>query len=197
MRPISTTGRRQRGAYIVELALVLAIFLTLVFGIIEIARMIYIFNTLQESTRRAAAAAAVTDYRDNGAMDKLRQHAVFRDNAGTLLFGQPVSDRHIAIDYLALVRSSDGALTLTPIGAATLPTCPSRNRHICTADPNDPSCIRFVRARICEPGSGAACTPVAYQSLGGLVRLPMTLPRSTTIVTAESLGYVPGATMCP
>ncbi|MDB5962898.1 MAG: pilus assembly protein TadE [Massilia sp.] len=188
---------RQRGAYLVELSLLLLTFLLLVAGVIEVARTIYLFNTLQEVTRRAAQRAAVTNYRNTAAMNALRQGAIFRTSPGTLRFGDPVSDRHVLIDYLALVRANDGTLTPTPISAGGMPSCPSRNRHICSADPNDRYCIRFVRVRICEPGSGAACTPVSYRPLMGLIPFAFTLPRSTTIVSAESLGYVPGATMCP
>ena len=45
---------RQRGVAAVEFALVVIIFLTLLFGIIELARSMYVFNTLKEVTRRAA-----------------------------------------------------------------------------------------------------------------------------------------------
>jgi Flp pilus assembly protein TadG len=46
-------GRPQAGVFSVEFAIVLTLFLTLVFGAIELARAMYLFNTLQEATRTA------------------------------------------------------------------------------------------------------------------------------------------------
>ena len=199
MCPFDLHGSRRRsaGAYLVEYALLLVGFVVLVLGVVEVARIVYLFNTLQEVTRRGAQEAAVTDFHDSYAMNALRQRAVLRSSPGTLRFGDPVSDRHVAIDYLALLRGADGSLTPTPIAGARLPSCPSKNRHICTSDPNDASCIRFVRVRICEPGSGSACTPVAYKAVAGLFNLPLDMPRATTIVAAETLGYVAGSPLCP
>ncbi|MFL6707853.1 MAG: TadE family protein [Massilia sp.] len=196
-KPVRKSGRKHGGAYLVEYALVLGAFVLLVLDIVEVARVLYMFNTLQEVTRRGAQEAAVTDFHDSYAMNALRQRAVLRHTPGTLQFGDPVSDKHVAVDYLALLRASDGTLTPTPIASAKMPSCPSKNRHICTADPNDASCIRFVRVRICEPDSGTACRPVAYKAVAGLIKLPLELPRSTTIVAAESLGYVAGSPLCP
>lgn len=179
----------------VEFALVLTIFFTFIFGVIELARAMYLINTLQESTRRAAAAAAVTNFSDQAAMDRVRQRAIFRDSAGPLLLGPPVTDEHIRIDYMSLTNDGTGQLSLQPV--SSMPPCPARNRLICLADPNDSRCIRFVRARVCDPDSGSACRPVRYQTLAPLIHLPINLPKATTIVTAETLGFLPGMTPCP
>jgi Flp pilus assembly protein TadG len=188
----------QIGAFAVEFALVVLAFFTLLFGVIELARLVYLWNTLQEVTRNAARAAAYTDFRDSAAKDVLRQHAIFRTSAGKLVLGDPVTDGHVRIDYMALVRSSDGTLTMTPIPDAALPSCATRNRVTCTADPSNASCIRFVRVRICEPGGGSNCDPVPYAPLIPLIRFSsLTLPTSTTIVQAETLGYKAGQSLCP
>ena len=54
-----TVPRRtsQAGTTAVEFAITSIFFFLLVFGILELARIMYVFNTLQEVTRRAAAAA--------------------------------------------------------------------------------------------------------------------------------------------
>lgn len=187
----------QAGAFAAEFGLILVVFFTVMFGVIELARIIYIWNTLQEATRSAAHAAAFTDFRDTAAMDALRQHAIFRSSAGKLILGDPVTDEHIRVDYMALVRSPDGTLTLTPIPAMSLPSCPMRNRYICTADPSDASCIRFVRVRVCKPG-GSGCDAVDYAPLLPFVHIDgLKLPTSTTIAKAETLGFQPGGPLCP
>ena len=51
--------KKQKGINIVEFAIVSLLFFTLLFGIIEFARMMFIVNTLGEATRRGARIAAV------------------------------------------------------------------------------------------------------------------------------------------
>ena len=188
----------QRGAFAVEFGLLIVLFLTMVFAVIEMARLVYMFNTLQEVTRSAARAASTTNFRDLSAMDGVRQKAIFRASPGPLMLGDPITDSHVRIDYMALVRDGSGALTLTPIAQSALPSCPARNRFICTNDPNSANCIRFVRVRVCTPGNGGACDPVPYEPVVPLLSLtPLTLPTSTTIVEAETLGYRPGQQACP
>lgn len=185
----------QAGVAAVEFALVVLIFLTLIFGVLELSRSMYLFNTLQEVTRRAANGAANVDYRSAAALDAVRQAAIFRTSPGDLLLGDPVTDASIRIDYLAATREASGVLALTPI--ATLPSCPARNRVICMSDPNDSTCIRFVRARVCQPGTTDRCVPLPYKTVFPLIGLPMSLPTAPTIVSAETLGFVQGALPCP
>ncbi|MDQ2819533.1 MAG: pilus assembly protein [Pseudomonadota bacterium] len=186
----------QRGTAAVEFALVAMIFLTLLFGIIELARSMYLFNTLKEVTRRAANDAANIDFRDQSRLDQVRQRAIFRTNSGELLLGDPVTDQSILIDYLAVTRDAGGKLALAPIATGSLPSCVACNRVTCMRDPNDSSCIRFVRARICAGGSDGTCQAVQYKTLFSLLNLHFALPTSPTLVPAESLGFVQGA-ICP
>lgn len=187
-----TPLKARRGAFAVEFALVVLLFLTIVLGIIEVSRALYMWNTLQEVTRRAARAAATSDFSDGAAMKQLRRDAMFSGASDQLAFGAPVTSDHIVIDYLTL-PSGKGS-TPTPIAPASMPACPTRNRLTCTADANSPGCIRFVRVRVCQPGT--SCTPVPHTTLVSLVKLPMNLPVSTTIMRAESLGYTPGMPLC-
>jgi hypothetical protein len=188
-------ARANRGVVAVEFSLVLLLFVLVAFGVLELARVLYLYNTLQMVTQRAASAAAVTDYRNAAAMNTLRQRAVLRTTPGTLAFGEPVSDAHVRIDYLSL--SDAGTVTMTPIPAASLPSCPVNNRINCMKDPYGASCIRLVRAQICDPAVTDSCVNVRYQGLFSLVSLPVSLPRSTAIVSAETLGAVPGDAPCP
>jgi hypothetical protein len=188
--------QRQRGATVAEFALSVVCLFATVFFMLEVARALYVWNTLQDATRRAAAKAAVSDFSNAATMNAIRQAAVLRDSAGTLPLGMPVTDAHIRIDYLSLTRNADSSLTMTPIPAASLPACPARAQLNCIANPNGGSCIRFVRARLCAPGADE-CEEVQYQPLFPLTGLNLTLPQATTITKAESLGYQPGSALCP
>jgi hypothetical protein len=184
------SSKKQAGVAAVEFALLVLIFFTFVFGVLEIARVVYLFNTLQEVTRRAAAAAAVSDFAQ-GTVDQIRANALFLDKNGKLVLGAPVTPSHLKIEYLSLSRDSvTGTLTMYPV--PVFPSSPARNRLNCLADPYGSSCIRFVRVQVCVPDASLSCSPVPYQPLFPLINLSSTLPRSATIVPVESLGYTLG-----
>ena len=193
--PVRATHTRERGVAAVEFALVALLFFLLFFGIVEIARAMYICNTLQEVTRRAAALAATADFSSATAMQRVRQQAVFRESPGSLVFAQPVTDDYVRIDYLS-IRKDGTTLTMTPIPTASLPSSPAVNYANCLKDPYGSDCIRLVRVRVCEPDGNDACTSVPYQALVSLVTLSFGLPRSTTIVNAETLGLPEGLPPC-
>jgi hypothetical protein len=178
----------QAGTAAVEFAIVALVFFLFVFGILEVARVMYVYNTLQESTRRAAAAAAQVYPSDTAAITRLKQDAVFRSSAGELVLGAPVSDSHIRIDYLA------HDLSMIPAGA--LPTCAADNQKICMANPLSASCIHFVEVRVCDPANAATCVATRSRGMFPLVSLPVPLPTALTIVPVETLGYRQGVPPC-
>jgi hypothetical protein len=197
---ISLNGRsptsRQRGVSSVEFSIVAILFFMLVFGVIELCRIIYMYNTLAEVTRRAASAAANANFRDIAKLDSIRQDAIFLKAAGTLPFGDPVTDQNVRIDYLSLANSG-GTLSMTPFASGALPACPGQNRQNCLVNQYGANCIRLVRARICATGgAGDECTPVQYQPLFSLINFSLSLPISTTIAPAGSLGYAAGDPIC-
>jgi Flp pilus assembly protein TadG len=195
----SRQGVSQAGAFAVEFALVIVAFLTFLFCVIEVARAMYLWNTLQEVTRRAASVAVNTDFTDVTANKSVREFAIFRNSPGKLIMGDPVTDAHIHIDYMSLERASDGKMTLQAISSGALPSSPARNVVACMDDGNSPNCIRFVRVRVCAPSSDFnGCDPVQYVPLFPLIPvLGATLPPSTTIARAETLGYEPGQLLGP
>lgn len=168
----------------------LGVFLLLLFGTLEVARIFYVFNTLQEVTRRAAAAAAKTDFTDSTALQLIREDAVFRSAPGMLAFAAPVSDANVVIDYMSLSKASNGDLTLSAMH--TLPDSPMASRRACMGDPYSDNCIQLVRVRICATPDATSCTPVALSPLIPLVNLSVNLPTATTIVKADSLGLPAG-----
>lgn len=192
----SIARAHERGVALVEFALGAVVFFTLVFGAIELARMLYVFNTVHEATRHAANAASMISHRDTAGLERIRQQAIFRTSPGDLVLGSPISDASVRIDYLALLRGADGSLALQPIAPASLPTCPRNNREICMSDPNAANCIRFVRARICAAQAGDECSPAPFRTFVPFVSLPLDVPKATTIRATESFGSMPEGTPC-
>jgi len=190
-------GRREAGTAAIEFALVVPLFLLMVFAIMEFARAMYMFNTMAEVTRRAASGAANVDFNNSSALDVVRKRAVLNEDSGRMPIGEPITYKNVHIDYLYLGPKGSG-LELQEIPAGSMPSCPAKNRVICMQDPYSTSCIRAVRARICVEDSGTAgCTPVQYQPMIRLIQLPLRLPTSATIATVESLGYQADASPCP
>lgn len=173
----------------VEFSIILIVFVIMIFGTLELARVEYLMNTLMEVTRRAAAAAANANFKDAAALQAVQANAVFRNSAGPLPLGNPVTADNVSIDYLSISKT-----TLDLQHVTALPSDPARNRWNCVADPNGDSCIRFVRARICASMDGSGnCQPLPYQKLFPFFDLSgWHLPIAETIVPAGSLGYTVG-----
>ena len=182
--------RRTGGAVTVELALCMTVFLVLMFGTMEVARALFLDNTVQEVTRQAARAAAMTDFSVAGNLAALKRRALFRDagDDGPLILAPNLGPEQLRIEYLG----ASGAA----IAAGSMPACPAANLRNCLQDPSGGSCIRFVRASICSTADGA-CTPLAYQAMTGLVPgMAGSVPVAATVVKAETLGYRPGMNNC-
>lgn len=194
-RPVRKRYRRERlqqGSAAIEFALIALIFFTFVFSVIELARLMFLYNTLPEITRRAASAAANTDFTRLAELDRVRWNAVFRDSPGSLVLMNELTDQAIRIDYLAINRNDDGTLSMVPIAAASLPASPSANLSGCVVDPNSATCIRIVRVRVCQPSNSATCVPMQFQSLVPFINLSLPLPTAPTLAKAQSLGLAPG-----
>jgi hypothetical protein len=179
----------QRGVAAVEFALVALLFFMLLLGVIEFGRVIFLWNAVQEVTRRAARDATVANFSDADAMDKVRWNAIFRSTAGPLALGGEINDTYVRIDYLNF--------NLGPVNKDL--TCPSQNISTCLSNPNSASCIRFVRAQLCDPSNQGACDAVPYTAMVPLLSpffAGVTIPRSQVVMPAESLGYRPSQPGC-
>lgn len=179
-RPLKT----QAGTAAVEFALLAVIFFMFVFGIIELARVLFVINTLHEVTRRTAAAAVNVYPRDTAATARVRQYGILRSSPGGLVPGNPITDEHVRLEYLRF--------DLSVIPEALWPNDAAVNRRICMSDLRAPTCIRFVQVRICDPAITDQCNTVTAEMILPLVDLRVPFPRATTIVPVESLGYVQG-----
>lgn len=163
----------QQGSAAVEFSIVCLLFFTILFAILEFGRMLYVYNTMQEVTRRAARAAVVR-WIDQG--NAIKTIALFGGTA--MPAGAEVTDAAIHIAYL----TKTGAL------AAPMPDDPGDNLSACGDVLRAASCIYSVRVSI----DGVKYIPMAglFQPFLGDRSAPrISLPRSVVIMHAESLGF--------
>lgn len=179
---------KQRGAAAVEFGIIAILFFTLLFGIIEMGRLFYVWNTIQEVTRRAARAAVVTDFTNPTAINAVKQDAVF--GGSTLVAAPEVSPASVQITYLDLNRNV--------INDNDLPDSPTENAQACAdqaVPPAETVCIGFVQVSLSQQScQGNTCTysPLIYQPMSGLFSyFALSIPVSTVTMPAESMGYVP------
>jgi len=81
----------ERGQSLVEFALILPIFLLVLFGIIDLGRGVYAYNTIQNAAREAVRVAIV-DQNEDVILAKAQKHAVglgLTDADVSLTFLQP------------------------------------------------------------------------------------------------------------
>jgi Flp pilus assembly protein TadG len=78
----------QRGAAAVEFALVATLFFTVLFGVIEMGRLLWIWNAAVEATRFGARMAVVCDINDTDIVTRMQQRL------------PGVTGVNIAVDYL-------------------------------------------------------------------------------------------------
>jgi hypothetical protein len=89
---------RQRGAAMVEFAIIGLLFFVLLFGIIEIGRAFFVYNTLQEATRRGARVAAVCPVSSDG-VSFVKQVTVFDTPGGAASPLLGLSVNNIRVKY--------------------------------------------------------------------------------------------------
>jgi hypothetical protein len=177
----------QRGGAAVEFALLAIILFVFIFGTIEIARMFYVWSTMTQVTARAARSVAMANKADAPAT---LSHAMFLDApGGQLPLAGDIGTAHLRVEYLKFDAE-------TPVTPSAVQACLALNTVKCLDDPHGDSCVRFVRVRLCKPGS-APCAPVAYQplvTLPAIDKLGINMPLFTAIAPVGTMG-TPGA--CP
>lgn len=173
-----TPCHQQRGAAAVEFALIAMLFFTLLFGILEFGRLFYLYNTVQEVTRRAAREAVV-NWKDQLSQDNVKSLALF---GGSLPAGAEITAGNIKIEYLT---ASGGEPNPSPTSAAD-------NISACLTGPD--GCIALVRVSIvglpgvsCPLNTEKACYTPMISGLFPFLSVP--IPASTVTMPAESLGY--------
>jgi Flp pilus assembly protein TadG len=180
---IKNASKRQSGVAAVEFALVAVVFFTLLLGIIEFGRFMYLWNTVQEVTRNAARAAVVSDF-SAASVDRIQRNAIFRSGTnGTVWLpaGNELTNLNVNIQYLNQAQAP----------AAPMPSSPTDNVAACLDATRSSSCIRFVEVTVCEQ-LRRACDPIRYVPMVGLFTIfAIDIPDSTVRMPVESLGLTP------
>jgi Flp pilus assembly protein TadG len=99
MKQTRTFRHDERGAALVEFAIAATVFMTVMFGVLEFSRLLWIHNALTDATRRGARYA-VTQGQGTTAQDAIKNVTVYGNTAGT---GAPLVDglttTQVFIDY--------------------------------------------------------------------------------------------------
>lgn len=171
-------GKPQRGAAAVEFALIAGWFFLLLLGIIEFGRFLYVWNTVQEVTRRAAREAVVSWETER---DAIKTRALF--GGASLPAGAEITANNINIRYLDWNKNG--------IAENRLPGSSQSNADRCfgasEGAPND--CIKYVEVSIIsadEEEDSAKYAPM----IGLFTFLNIDIPPSTVVMPAECLCHV-------
>lgn len=179
-----TSKEHQAGATAVELAIVLAVFLGIVFGVLEFGRLFYLMATVQEVTRHAARQQVVNWSSQTATIQRT---AVFGtgDQDTVLPAGGEVSNLMVRISFHSQLSDAfNNQNPVTPAGGST----PQSNFDACLLG-NNTQCIRYVRATLRRSNGTPEGAPVLYTPMLDLFSfLDVELPGSTVVMPAESLG---------
>ncbi len=164
----STPKQSQHGAAAVEFALICLIFFSILFAILELGRMMYVYNTMQEVTRRAAREAVVR-WISTADQNTIKSLAFF--GGAAIPAGAEVTANNMMIEYL-----NEAGAVIT-----SLPADPPANIAACGNLDDVAKCIYSVRVSI---------TGVSYSPMVSLFSfLGVNLPPATVTMQAESLGF--------
>jgi len=97
------SGRYERGASLLELAIVASIFFTSLFGVLEFGRLLWIHNTLRDAARRGARYAVVRK-NDAAGIAAVKNMVVYGDPNANPATAIPVAagltTSNVQVDYV-------------------------------------------------------------------------------------------------
>lgn len=164
--------KKQQGVATVEFAIIGALLMLLLLGVIEFARLVFVWNSVAEATRRGVRVAVVCPVNDPA----IRNVTVFNDDttAGPSALLTGLSTANVTVDYL-------GA------GGNTL-SCDYCNCDNTCGDASFVS-IKYVQVGINNFQHSLLLPPP--------FNLTLTVPAFESTLPRESLGVVPGVgTQC-
>lgn len=179
---------RERGAALVEFALVSLVLYLLLAGTIEFGRLMFDANALQDVARVAARELAVAPIRANATFDyALSCDATTDPNCLVDLKSRIFDPACLVVDL------SDPAVQADPDGYfAAMPVVNRALRTLMITEPQRPNLLRYAGALLSD-SSGAACSamgPNGQASATGLtVGIPLITERDAN--GAESITWVP------
>ncbi len=171
-------AKRMSGVYVVEFAIIGSLLFVLLFGVLEMGRLYFTVNGLDEVVRRGARLAAVCDIRD----ERILRRAIFNDinstGASSLIGGLETADLNLV--YL----DENGAVVGSPndlVGASGFRAI----RYVQLRVDNFPFQL-LIPLELFIPGFNRAITLPAFRS---------TIPRESLGRHAEE-GVAPEITPC-
>lgn len=148
----------QRGAAMVEFALIALLFFVILFGIIEFARAMFVYNTLVEATRRGARVAAVCPVSSTG-INQVELSTIFdtpEDGKDTPLLG--LTTNNVIVKYF-----DSTMIEITTLPADNEVTSPIYDNiafvQVAIAQPDDEGKIEFLHNLIIPGFSGSFNVP--------------------------------------
>lgn len=177
-----------RGAVLVEFALVSLVFYLLLAGAIEFGRLMFDANALQDVARVAARELALAP---------VRADATFDD----ALTCDPATDAACLVDLRSrvfdpaclVVDMTDPAVAADPDGYfASMPVVNRALRPLMITEPSRPGLLRYPGALLVD-GTGTACSAVGPNGAAGATNLTVGIPLVTDRDPsgAESITWVP------
>ncbi len=186
---VSRRERRERGAALVEFALVSVVLYVMLAGAIDFGRLLFDANALQDVARLAGRELAVAPVRANATFEYALSCDPLSDAANCL-----VDLRARVFDPACLVVDlSDPAVSLDPDGYfAAMPVVNRALRNLMITEPSRPNLLRYAGALL-NDGSGAGCSAVGPNGpaapTGLTVAIPMVNERDA--VGVESITWIP------
>jgi hypothetical protein len=164
--------KHERGIYVVEFAIIGVLLFVLLFGVIEMGRLYFTVNTLNETVRRGARLAAVCDISDPLVLRRAIFNAADNSGGSSLIMNLDTAD--LSLIYL----DADGVQVLSPSD---------------TSGNDGFRAIRYVQLRV-DNFTFDLLIPVFGRQLT-LPSFRATLPRESLGRHAEE-GVVPEITPC-
>ncbi|SFF92667.1 TadE-like protein [Duganella sp. CF458] len=163
---------RQTGAAIVEFAIIGGLLLAFIYAIFEFGRMLFVYNTMQEISRRGAREATVRWVSDSATIKSV---ALF--GASTLPGGPEITTSNIFIRYLR--ANGVDEVSATPLDAGD-------NMSACNDVLRSSECITYVEVSV----KNVEFAPLIFKAGAVTTSRPINaMPQATTVVYAESLGF--------
>lgn len=162
-------NRREHGTFIVEFAIIAAGLFIVLFAVIELSRLIWVWNSIDEATRRGARVAAVCpinhpDVRNATVFASYTPGSTGSYSSGDSTILRNLTTNNVDVRYLA----EDGVTKST-----------------------DFETVRYVKVAIGPIDNTSNASPYVVPVLIPFFNLNITLPTFETTLPAESLGLVP------
>ncbi|HEX8352742.1 MAG TPA: TadE family protein [Pyrinomonadaceae bacterium] len=96
-RPGQRNGKAERGAALVEFSIAAVVFLTAIFGVLEVSRLLWTHNALSDAARRGARYAVTHPASDEAEVINMAVYGNAEGAGAPMVFG--LTDDHLDVQY--------------------------------------------------------------------------------------------------